>query len=236
MAHVTRRSRFGTNRTLDDQTLSKRPRSPARPLPLAARAGRAARRGGVRLDLQRPRVAARSTSSALTKRSPQVDVGEQPVVDVTPLAVELEADRLALEQPVVELRRLGPEALRPARPGLTVSGVSTPISRTSSSAPPTSTSIVSPSTTRRPRRDSSVGSGRGDRARSRRPPSSSPPTSRIASRTSSSAIAPRGPAARRHAALPASRGRGRRCESMISLICSTISTASFHSRCQTLRP
>ena len=75
------------------------------------------------------------------------DVGEQAAVDVAALDPEDQPHRLPLEQAVVEARRLRPEALTGAS-GLTVSGVSTPISRTSSTSSPICASTVSPSTTR----------------------------------------------------------------------------------------
>jgi len=64
----------------------------------------------VRRDLERAGIAL-ADERGVDEAVADVDVGEQAVVDVAQLAVEDEPDRLAVDQLVVELGRLGPVAL-----------------------------------------------------------------------------------------------------------------------------
>ena len=91
--------------------------APQRPRP--ARAARSSRRrkSGAKRSLGgivRVRARPRRTSIALTKRGAEVDVGEQPAVDVAPLDPEDEPHPAALEQPVGEGRGPRAEALHRA--------------------------------------------------------------------------------------------------------------------------
>ncbi len=94
--------------TAQGEQAPQRPR-PARAACISSLRKRGAKRsfGGIVSVRARPR----RTSAALTNRSSQVDVGEQPAVDVAPLDPEDQAHPPPLDQAMVEGRGLRAEAL-----------------------------------------------------------------------------------------------------------------------------
>ena len=170
----------------------------------------------------------------------EADVGEQAAVDVAPLDAEDEPHPSPSSRRWVKAEARGPKHCTGVS-GLTVSGVSMPISRTSS-RPSAELRLRScrrrrARTTRasRPRRSARRGLPRLPGAQRR-----AAPTKRPAARRCRAGLLRRCPmplqAGRRGRSLPRRYGVRLTLESSVSLIWAMISSASFHSRCQTLRP
>ena len=181
----------------ESRRVSRRPRGRGRARRRAARAWRA----------DRPATCSAGSSACARARADQlgvdeavaeVDVGEQPAVDVAPLGVEDEPHRPPVDEPWLKSDACGPEALD-RRAGLDrLRRVDADVADVLASPPSSATSIVSPSTTRttcaRP-----APAGRLPR---RRPPSPRPPSSAGAAGEQQRRAAPAAPAAPASRPLP----------------------------------